>query len=237
MFYYILGILFWYSNIWRQWRPCFTICVLACPDNISVLVHIRSWWLSLMSMTIGHALQSDCTTPAFLRMSPVGHLWSQSEPLIWMKGKTEQYSTACWGLIQVESTYVRLKTAMNFTYVRLRTAMNFTFGLKYKNADRICNSTIINLGSACIRSLHPGSQYWAGALSPSATVFWTIQPDSCGYRSRASSFVGNRRSDHYSHRRQWQQTSVCKARQRNHHSHHRGRCSPLCFHYVPSFRF
>lgn len=43
--------------------------------------------------------------------------------------------------------------------------------LQYKNADRIYNSTIINLGSACIRSLHPGSQYWAGALSPSATVF------------------------------------------------------------------
>lgn len=180
-----------------------------------------------MSMTIGHALQSECTTPAFLRMSPAGRLWSQSEPLIWMKEKTEQYSTACWGLIQVESTYVRL-----------RTALNFTFGLKYKNADRIYNSTIINLGSVCIRSLHPGSQYWAGALSPSATVFWTIQPDSCGYRSRASSFVGNRRSDHYSHRRQWQQTSVCKACQRNHHSHHRGRCCPPhCFHYVPSFRF
>lgn len=174
-----------------------------------------------MSMTIGHALQSECTTPAFLRMSPVGRLWSQSEPLIWMKGKTEQYSTAYWGLIQVQCTYVRLRTAM-----------------KYKNAKRIYNSKIINLASACIRSLCPGSQYWAGALSPSATVFWTIQPDSCGYRSRASPFVGNRRSDYYSHRRQWQQTSVCKARQRNRHSHHRGRCHPpQCFHYVPSFRF
>lgn len=55
--------------------------------------------------------------------------------------------------------------------VRLRTFMNFIFGLKNKNAGTIYNEKIINRTSTCNRSIQLGSQYWAGALSPSAPVF------------------------------------------------------------------